>query len=463
MKLLRVLSPVAAAAIVLWLAYGCSGVTQMDPSQIADFTTLTVTYGDPGGSPDPCNDVLPQIDGVAEEREWMSAEPIFLRATGANGTGGAEYYVEVRAIWTDESRVGGTDRIYFLVRYPDNDNNYKPDYLLYARRNPVTGEFVSSPFPDTSATPDCDPGLLMTEPPDSVRWTRINADGQEDQVFVMLTEAPDEEPLSDIVSLNQELMTRIGVKGPGAATGVSSGGRPTDVWVWRAGRTNLQPVPQFAKWEDIVAGVPDFGFSKFQQLSGFCEDLWVDANSLSPDGGSPMYVPNWNGSVPVPLRLTQCPTSSREPTEEDLAARNKGIPPDLGLWYPTSTRFVCGSVLACSRLGTPNYWGARLQSGEYDGIQGWGLQLPTDSARDVRARAAYTINQDKGFPVRTLEIMRDLNTGNGDDIVVNPDGTHSYRMVIGVLNNSSSNGSGSTEIRLQFESRKPRVGTARRC
>ncbi len=35
MKLLRVLFPVAAVAIVLWLAYGCSGVTQMDPSQIA--------------------------------------------------------------------------------------------------------------------------------------------------------------------------------------------------------------------------------------------------------------------------------------------------------------------------------------------------------------------------------------------------------------------------------------------
>lgn len=120
-------------------------------------------------------------------------------------------------------------------------------------------------------------------------------------------------------------------------------------------------------------------------------------------------------------------------------------------------------MLACSRLAKPEPWGRRLQPGEYDGVQGWGLQLPSDSARDVRAKGAYAVNQDKGFPVRTLEIMRDLNTGNGDDLVVNPDGTHFYRMVIGVLNNSSDVGSGSTEIRLQFEPRKPRVGTARRC
>lgn len=393
----------------------------------------------------------------------MSAEPIFLRMTGASGTGGAEYYVEVRAIWTDESRVGGADRVYFLIRYPDSNNNNRPDFLAYGKIDPATGEIESSPIADDSLTPPCDSGLVATEPPDSLRWTLINPKGREDQVFVVLTEAPDEDPMPAIVSLNQEMMARFGEKAPGAATGVSSGAGPTDVWVWRAGRTNLHPVPQFANWQDIVLGIPDFQFSKFQQTSGFCEDLWVDANAVSPDFGLPMYVANWNGSVPIPLRLTQCPPTDRELTEEDLQARNKGIPPDLGLWYPTSTRFGCGSVLACSRLTKPEPWGYRLQPGEYDGVQGWGLQLPSDSARDVRARAAYTVNQNKGFPVRTIEIMRDLNTGNGDDLVVNPDDTHFYRMVIGVLDNSSNVGSGSNEIRLQFEPRKPRVGTARRC
>ena len=463
MKLLRVLIPAAAAGIVLWLAYGCSGVPQLTEADVADFSTLRVAYGDPGSSPDPCNDVLPQVDGVAEDREWEGADPLFLRVTGANGTGGADYYVEVRALWSDDSRVGGADRLFLLVRYTDNDNNNRPDFLVYGRIDPATGEMKSSPVADNSSVPPCDPGLVATEPPDSVRWTRINEDGQEDQVFVVLAEAQSAEPDPSLVSLGSQLVAGLAAHTPEAPVPVSAWDRPADVWIWRAGRTNLQPVPQLALWTDIKNGVPDFQFSRFQQLSGFCEDFWVESGTASPDFGEPPYVVNFRPGPAVPMRLTECPPTGRDPTDEELQARNKGIPPDLGLWYPTTSRFTCQSVLACSRLGTPALWGRRLQPGEFDGVQGWGLQLPTESARDVRARATYTVGQEKGFAVRTLEIMRDLNTGNSDDLVVNPDGTHFYRMVIGVLDNSSSLASGSTEIRLQFEPRKPRIGTARRC
>ncbi len=65
----------------------------------------------------------------------------------------AEYYVEVRAIWTDESRVGGSDRVYFLIRYPDNDNNYRPDFLAYGKPDPVTGRIIPSPVADNSLVP----------------------------------------------------------------------------------------------------------------------------------------------------------------------------------------------------------------------------------------------------------------------------------------------------------------------
>ncbi len=463
MKLLRVLLVVAAAAIVSWLAYGCSGVTQIDPSQIGEFTTLTVTYGDPGGSPDPCNDVLPQIDGLAEDREWVTAEPIFLRMRSAEGALGSEYYLELRAIWTDETRVGGADRIYFLVRYPDTNNDYKPDHLLYARIDPLTGEMVSSPIADDSETPACDEWLLATEPPDSLRWIRVNEGGREDQILLLLTETQDDDPEPALPPLTRELMAGLGPKAPGGPIAVTALDGPADVWLWRAGRTNMHPVAQFPIWEDIVAGVPDFQYSRFQQTTGFCEDFWVQSGSAAADEGLSPYIANWREGSPVPLRLTECPPTGRDISDEEINARNKGIPTDLGLWYPTTTRFECKSVLACSRLGTPPLWGKGLQEGEFDAVQGWGLRLPTGSARDVRARAAYTVNQDKGFPVRVLEVMRDLNTGNGDDLVINPDGTQLYRMVIGVLNNSAGAGSISTEIRLQFEPRKPRIGTARRC
>ncbi len=177
-----------------------------------------------------------------------------------------------------------------------------------------------------------------------------------------------------------------------------------------------------------------------------------------------MYVPNWKriGADPAAPHAVPGPRGAILPTRSSQLA-TRGYRPISGSGIRPPLASFAGACWPARGSTKPEPWGRKLQPGEYDGVQGWGLQLPTDSARDVRARAAYTVNQDKGFPVRTLEIMRDLNTGNGDDLVVNPDGTHFYRMVIGVLNNSFFEGSGSTEIRLQFELRKPRVGTARRC
>ena len=455
MKLFRLLILGTVATGLIGLAWGCSGVDQIGPPDLEEYTTLVVRYGDPGSSPNPCNDVLPKLDGVAEDQEWSSAEPIFVRMTGDDGNGGEDYFLEVRAVWTNESRVGGSDRIFFLIRYPDGELNNKPDQLVYGTVDPVTGEITSSEAANTDGNPPKDPNILLPS-----RWTRIHRGGVEDQVMVVLTEVEGEHDVAGLPRLTGKLLPNVGFE---VQEGADIGGKNTDVWVWRAGRTNIHPVYQYALWSDIDidSDLPDFQWSLFLQRSGFCEDLWVDGSgALRRDVGLPPYAKNFLNRDPVPDFFHECPPSGRDPDVEDLET-NAGIPVDLGLWWFSRQRLDSTTVLACSRVGRIRPWGAQLPAGDYDSVQGWGLVRPTESARDVRARGTFLVDQDKGFPVRTVEIMRDLNTGYSDDLVI--DRARNYRIAIGVLNGSGQVGSGSTEIRLQFEAPKPRVGSVNRC
>ena len=72
MKIRRVVLLAGMLAIVFWVAGGCSDINQINDPEPA-FETLVVAYGQPGSSPGPCDDLLPQIDGVAEDQEWQSA------------------------------------------------------------------------------------------------------------------------------------------------------------------------------------------------------------------------------------------------------------------------------------------------------------------------------------------------------------------------------------------------------
>jgi hypothetical protein len=165
------------------------------------------------------------------------------------------------------------------------------------------------------------------------------------------------------------------------------------------------------------------------------------------------------------VKLTECPPRGREISDEELKAQNGGVPKDLGMWWPTSRSFRDQDTLACSRVGTINSWSKGLLPGEFDKVQGWGLQTPYETAdgrtsgRDVRAKGTYESTQEKGFGVQSLEIMRDLNTNQSDDLIIDPtDPVGEYRIVIGVLDRSGKVGSGSTEIRLKFEPPKAREG-----
>jgi hypothetical protein len=174
--------------------------------------------------------------------------------------------------------------------------------------------------------------------------------------------------------------------------------------------------------------------------------------------------------------MHSCPPSGRDPTDEELAAINRGLPNDQALWEGIpdlggSVNMECRKKLACSRVGRPDNWSRGLVPGEVDYVQGWRLRVPYDpanrdltSSRDVRARGAYEALQEKGFPVWTLELMRDFDTGNPDDVVIDAgEGVGVYRLVIGVMDNSGTIGSGSTEVYLRFEAPKPKIGEVRRC
>src|SRR5262245_49518914 len=80
----RPLARVAVCTLLLAAFAGCTSINQLpDPNPASE--TLVVAYGDPGLTPDPCDDELPQIDGVATDAEWSSAPPLFVHMTGKDG------------------------------------------------------------------------------------------------------------------------------------------------------------------------------------------------------------------------------------------------------------------------------------------------------------------------------------------------------------------------------------------
>jgi hypothetical protein len=389
--------------------------------------------------------------------------------TGANGNGGASFNLELRALWTDESRLGtgGKDRIFFLVRYEDDDNNAAADRLAYVRprsfgdlcpETQVPGYCPSDP-PLFQGV--CDPALLTPE-----RWERLHAGGQEDQVVILLREVPDPEASSDIVDLNRSVLA---VVGPELIpdTPLEFFG-PTDLWIWRAGRSNLHPVPQYPNWDAFTStGLPEPANSRFLWESGFAEDGWIDHSGvLRADGqtsDAPPWVKNFARRDPIPDRLTQCPEDSRG--EEEVPPPNVGVPVDLALWWPTAESFGTCDTMACTRVGQPRKWSTRLQAGEYDYVPGWGLQVPGPNKRDVRAKGTYSTTTEKGFGVRAVEFMRDMTTGASDDLAIHatdaqnaPVAVGRYRLTIGIYDNSGRLASGSPEVYLRFAPPAPAQG-----
>lgn len=479
-------TPGLAAALALALtAGGCSDDKLYDPESMAEFSTLTVSYGDPGPSFSPCDDRLPVVDGVAADDEWASAKPLMVHLTGANGSGGDDVFAEVRAVWTNEGKfLGGEDRIYFMIRFEDDDDNQRADQLVYGTDVEIRYEEgvaklagAASPRPVYNEEGrNCDPVIL-----DPQSWTRINREGREDQVLIAMAEFGESNG-TDLIAANQRLLSVVGAEVTDGAS--IPGARDLDVWIWRATRTNYHPVPQFAAWGDYRPGTavfqngeidaPDAIFEKFAFHAGFFEDLYVDlSGSLTRDPGTRPFVKNFTGRDPVPDKITQLETRARGGDDgnegfgggaEDPTVINGSLPKDRVLWWPTAKNFNVCDTVATSRVGVQKVaWSQGLVDDEVDKINGWALQTPTGSARDVRGAGLFSEITDKGFTTRTVEFMRPLDTGHSDDLLIEP-GVKRYRIVIGIFDDSGRRASGSTEILLEFEPVKPAVNLPRkRC
>jgi len=385
------------------------------------------------------------------------------------GVAGADVEVEPRRVREVVVRV---------VREDLDDLDRLPDQLVYATYDIASGGLVPSPIPvPDEGTDRCDEGLV-----DPARWTRLNPEGMEDQIMILLTEVDDPNQPSDMVNLNRAVLGRV------APTIQSASGLPmsdVDLWIWRAGRTNLQPVPQYADWTDFPLGtqdgVPAPEFSTFLGEAGFAEDAWIGGmGTLAADVGIAPYEINYGNSneIPVPERMPKCPATGRG--EDDPQIENRGLPKDLALWLPDDKRFRCEEKTACSRPGKPDLWSEGLAEGEVDYVQGWRIRVPFNpsnpdetSSRDVRARGAYGTSQEKGYAVHTVEFMRRMATGNGDDLQFPVDKDSQsptfgrpgdrYRMVVSVFDRANKIASGSTEIYLRFKPPTPNPGMVNRC
>lgn len=472
MKLQPSICLLSALAMAGALLHGCEGgIDQLAPGGNID-NELVAAYVNPL-TPSPGlfdGDKLPTIDGDPQDREWEVAQPLYAYVSGAQGTGGRGYYVELRAIWSDEGKFsGGKNQLYLLLRYGDETFDIFPDYWRYARLGPLG--LVPSPSPDTLGGADCDSVLV-----DPRNWYVENAGAAEDQVSFMF----EQEPASDSRGTFAELGCDIACHAGG---GRNFGAVPTgrlDVWVWRAGRTNVQTstgYPDFTQVDD-EDGRPASSFTqRFDPPTSwpaYMDDMHAGPAGLEQDAGDPTY-PYYNRSrgqawsrntaagqggtsASIPLLLTQ-----EKPREdrgggsgsgggEPIEAPNDGLPTPLYLWGPTSSRFTECDIVPWSRIFSGSVapiWSSRLAEGETDVLPGYALWIPSGSAADVRARGDFKENAQKRFPIWALEIRRAFDTGNADDVAFSEDNV--YNFTVAIFDRSSTVHSGSGPLRLRFQ------------
>jgi hypothetical protein len=485
-----ILSAVAAAGALL---LGCEGgITQIGPG-VGSEKELVAAYVDPitpvpagraGQNDGGDRDNLPIIDGDGQDKEWSVAQPLFVYVSGDHAMGGDGFYVELRAVWSDESRFADPDNpdplfknfLYMLVRYADETFDVFPDYWRYAR--PGQLGLVASPAP---ANGDCDSVIVQGE-----NWFIENEGGQEDQVSLMF----EIEPASDGARTYSEAGCQIACHG--ATFGAVQSGR-LDVWTWRAGRTNIQEstvYPDEGRWlegcEDC--GIPATRFERLDPVTnwpGYMEDMWADASGLHNDQASSNYPPAKNrysgqlyvrnaktggDGLPIPNFITEKEKSDKPSTggnEEEVDLVNHGFPKIWFLWGVTATNFTDCDTVATSRLASVRngpVWSKTpippvsnslpLLPGETDVMPGYALFIPNGSAADVRAKGDHSLNQNKRFSVWTVEVRRPMMTGpsntssRSDDVSIDP--ANEYTFTIAVFNRSSQIHSGSGPLKLKF-------------
>ena len=462
----------AAFSVAGALLIGCEGgIDQLQPGTSAE-NELLAAYVDPIQATPGVNprlggdgDLLPVIDGDAQDREWNVAQPLFVYVTGDKAMGGSGYYVELRAVWSDEARLGAglKNYVYFLVRYGDDTLDIYPDYWHYATPGPLGLE----PSP-TPASRLCDP-VIMT----GGSWYVENAGSQEDQVAMMF----ELEPASDASGTYAEMGCQVACHAGG---GHSFGAVPTgklDVWVWRAGRTNAQEstaYPDLGRIDD-KSGRPLSLYGNIDSDNtwpGYMEDMIASAAGLQNDAIDPTYpftAFGYTGQLykrnvaispidgkEIPGQITELVRERREGTggtgtPEETGPTNGGLPLTFYLWGPSAQRFTDCDTVSTSRPIGSKYpkWSAELQEGKTDVMPGYLLWIPNGSAADVRAKGEYRTNPAKRFPIWVLEVRRPMITGYTDDLAMDP--TKEYIFTVAIFDKSSQIHSGSGPLRLRFQ------------
>lgn len=479
MKLSPSLCVLAAVALAGALLIGCEGgIDSLEPGSIED-NELISAYVDPKNPTPGVNvrtggdgDLLPVIDGDAQDKEWEVARPLFVYLSGDRAMGGRGFYIELRSVWSDEARLGDRNYIYFLARWADDTFDILPDYWLYARPGGL-GLVPSQPWVER-VNNACDSTALY-----GANWIVQNGNGADDQLALLF----------DMAAVGTPGAT--GPEGPYAEAGCQiachSGGGTSfgtvdtgklDLWVWRAGRTNSVESTAYPDLAivDQFSGKPASQYPRVDTDNTW--PAWMEDMSLSPAGiaqdlRDPNYRtwPGYTGQIytrnsssirsvdglPIPEYITQKVIFRRETTggpgeeEEDEGPVNGGLPLKLYLFGPQASAFTyCDSSATSRPIGNayPN-WSQNLSPGETDVMPGYLLWVPSGSAADVRAKGEFRNNPAKRFSIWQIEIRRPMTTGFDDDVAFDPN--KEYTFTVAVFDQSSQLHSGSGPLRIKFQ------------
>ena len=311
-KRIPLLLALGAAALSLFLAFGCSEKsTWPSPALVLESVPTTLA---------------PRIDGNATDREWYSAPELLIAMSDTEGNGGGSFYIRMKSVYTPYP-----DTVYFMLQWADSTDDVLPDRLVYA--GPQWRNM------------DCNSDQILINP---ASWTkRGSEEGKEDRFCMLFEITPVSDEQGTFAARGCQVACHNGMQVPsrGASTG------RFDVWYWMRARTDpvfrcddmvldstgFRGDDGVAPWTFNLRGsgyVPRFiarGTNGDLSQARFIYDPGLFGKALTPcDTVNPASLLNWNDPRDpavdyVPGFLVREPTGSRN----DVKAKGEW---DDGRW-----------------------------------------------------------------------------------------------------------------------------------
>jgi hypothetical protein len=265
----------------------------------------------------------------------------------ARGDGGT-YFVLVRTLWTFDARTNDPRGIYFLLQWPDREENRLEAPLVTSLD---TGDA------DGITTIDCDTDDRIVQ---SAYWRQDNTI-HEDQVFIEL--------YSDSV-----------------------GGYPADAFRWGAGTTD--PSVPVNPTEYLGAGIAETRGAAEHPLGGAMEEFYNTGSGWALDVGRPASLSNLRTGTEVP---------SFKPDKATRDVRlNRGKPTSYVIWRPVAQQLAPCDTLNPIRVDDASRRDKTWNPGDY--LPSVTIQLADSSQSDVVARGGWLDGK------WSLEFRRELVT-----------------------------------------------------